>query len=93
MAAYLGKTIEEVESLSEREFTRWQIYYSIEPFGEYRADIRSAMIACVIANVNRGKNTPAFKVDDFMPKFGPSRQMSNDEIRNVLKGLTHGNRG
>ena len=78
---------------SSQELTEWQAYYNIEPFGEYRADIRSAIIACVLANVNRGKNTPAFKVDDFMPKFDPPRQMSNDEIRNVLKGLTHGNRG
>ena len=67
-------------------------YYNIEPFGEYRADIRSAIVACVIANVNRGKNKPAYKVEDFMPKFEPPKQMSDDEIRNVLKGLADGDR-
>jgi len=77
--------------MSYREIRDWMAIYKIEPFGEYRADLRSAIVACVIANANRGKNAPPFKVDDFMPKFGPPRQMSNDEIKNVLKGLTDGN--
>ena len=75
--------------MPEKDFARWQTFYEIEPFGEYRADIRSAIIACVIANVNRGKR-PAHKVEEFMPKFEPPRQMSDDEIRNVLKGLADG---
>lgn len=77
--------------MPEREFARWQAFYEIEPFGEYRADIRSAIIACVMANANRGKG-PSHKVDEFMPKFEPPKQMSDNEIRNVLKGLADGNR-
>jgi len=44
-------------------------YDLVEPFGAYRADVRSAIVAQVIANVNRGKGQSAYKVDDFMPKF------------------------
>lgn len=33
-----------------------------------RADYRAAQIVCVIANVNRGKNKPPAKIQDFMPK-------------------------
>lgn len=34
-------TVEEMlERMSAEEFKRWQIFYSIEPFGEARADIR-----------------------------------------------------
>ena len=77
--------------VSAEELTWWQAFCSIEPFGEYRADIRSAIIACVFANANRGKNRPPYKVDDFMPKFDPPKQMSPEEIKNVLKGLCSGN--
>jgi hypothetical protein len=39
--------------------------YQKEPFGEVRADIQSAMVAKVIADVNRGKNPP-YELRDFM---------------------------
>ncbi len=39
----------------------------IEPWGEWRADLRAGIIASVIANVNRGKKTKAFLAKDFMP--------------------------
>jgi hypothetical protein len=47
--------------------TEWQIYESIEPFGEQRADLRAGIIASVIANVNRGKGQKPFTATDFMP--------------------------
>ena len=43
------------------------IYAEKEPFGEQRADLRSAIVACTIANIWRGKNQPAMKPIDFMP--------------------------
>jgi len=87
LAGHLKKSIGWVEALPYREFREWQAYYNIEPFGESRADLRSAINACVVANANRGKNTPAFKVDDFMPKFENKKPMTNQEIKNVLKGF------
>lgn len=30
------------------------------------------MVAATLANVHRGRNTPAYKPGDFMPKFGPA---------------------
>ncbi len=46
-------------------------FYRIEPFGERRADLRAAIVAALIANVNRDpkKQREPFTVDDFMPKF------------------------
>lgn len=59
------------QEISSREFTEWIAYNRIEPFGEKRADIRSAIVASVIANVNRDKKKKPspFKTDDFMPEF------------------------
>lgn len=55
--------------VSQREFLEWRALERIEPFGERRADLRAAMIACVTANAWRAKGVKAFEVDDFMLKF------------------------
>lgn len=70
--------------------SEWLAYYTVEPFGEYRADLRSAITSCVIANANRGKNKPPFKVADFMPSFEKKKPMSSDEIKSVLMGIKNG---
>jgi len=55
--------------ISAREFSEWLAYGQIEPWGEQRADMRNALVCCILANAHRGKNQAAFKVDDFMPEF------------------------
>lgn len=52
-----------------KQFVGWMRYYQQEPFGEERADLRSAIVASVIANANRdGKRRPRpFSPRDFMP--------------------------
>jgi len=43
----------------------------VEPFGEDRADFRSAIVASTVANAFRDpKKRKPYKPDDFMPKFG-----------------------
>lgn len=70
--------------VSSREFTDWQAFAELEPFGEERADLRAGIIASTLANVNRGRGTRAFKPSDFMPKFDAPRIMSADEIGSRL---------
>ncbi len=55
--------------MSGREFLEWQIYHSLYPLGERRADLRAGIIASVIANTQRGPDTPAYHPHDFMPQF------------------------
>jgi hypothetical protein len=59
------------ESLSSRVFAEWMAYASIEPFGEERADLRSGIIACTIAEPNRDKkkHPEPFSPREFMPRF------------------------
>jgi hypothetical protein len=45
-------------------------YYQVEPFGEHRGDIRSAIVAQTVANVNRPKGRKPWTLDDFLPKYG-----------------------
>jgi hypothetical protein len=49
--------------MSSEEFTEWQAYYSLEPWGEDRADKRTALVAWVIAQVNGNKKA---KLNDFL---------------------------
>lgn len=51
------------------EFAEWQAYYTIEPFGEERADYRNAILCTLIANALRGKHGWTAKPKDFMPDF------------------------
>jgi hypothetical protein len=80
-------TVRELLSkLDSREISEWMAYYSIDPFGEVRADYRMAMSCCLLANINRGKGQP-FKVSDFMPEFGPKKEQTVDEMKALLMGM------
>lgn len=59
-----------LEEIPARVLAEWQTYASLEPFGEERADWRAGMIASTMANIHaRKKGKPAYKIEDFMPKF------------------------
>lgn len=54
--------------MSYSELIEWAEYYSIEPFGEWRADVRAALLASVQANMNRDekKRPEPYGINDFM---------------------------
>lgn len=49
-------------------------YATLEPFSWDADYLGFAMVAAVIANVNREKNQKAYSVEDFMPKFEKQNQ-------------------
>ena len=57
--------------MPHRIYREWQTYYAHEPFGEERADVRSAIIAQTFANVHRKRGTRPLSYTEFMPHFGP----------------------
>ena len=70
--------------------SEWKAFFELEPFGEDAEWMRAAMIAATIANVHRGKNRAAYKVQDFMPKPVEVREggkQSVEEQKRVLLGL------
>lgn len=70
LALALGKTVSELgQSLSYREFREWCAYYQIEPFGEYRADLRNGILNATVSNIfstYAGTEQKAQPID-FMP--------------------------
>lgn len=65
----MGRTVDELlDSISYPELIRWGKYYEAEPFGEWRADVRSAHIVSTLANINRDtkKRSKPYSIDEFL---------------------------
>jgi len=60
-------------------------YYSLEPWGERRADLRSGIVASTIANVNRPKGGKAYKPQDFMPRLNRrEKKQTIGQMRSIV---------
>jgi hypothetical protein len=57
----------------------WYDYYTIEPFGEERGDLRIGTLAALTYNINRGKNSKALGPIDFMP-FAEKPEVEMDPV-------------
>lgn len=69
-----------LENLTAKEFKEWMEFYAIEPFGENRQALNTGIIASVIANANRTKNSKVFKPQDFIPEFKESKQSWKEQL-------------
>ena len=56
--------------LTSRQLSEWMAYGAVEPFGEDRADFRTAHALAVIVNLLRGKDAPPVKIADLIPQVG-----------------------
>ena len=77
-----------LEDMSCAQFMEWAEYHCAEPWGEERADLRSAIAAWTTATAFGGRKSHV-KVIDFMPKFGskkPKRQ-TREEMQSFLKAF------
>ena len=89
-----GCTLREARQRCDaREFVLWQALWNIEPWGEERADYRSAIIAHTVALCNGGKG---LKLDDFRaypPTVPPERRQSAAQQAAIAKAIAAMNRG
>ncbi len=57
----------------------------MEPIGEYREDLRAALIASTIANCNRSSKSKPFTLSDFMLEFGEKKEKTiDDDIKEIF---------
>lgn len=67
LAKELGKSVRQAQQeISSSEFTEWQAYYQMEPFGEAVADLRHGVATALQANVHYGSESKRFQADDFI---------------------------
>jgi len=93
----LGKTLREIEAMDAREFAEWQAYYAIDPWGDQREDLRTAMV-CQLVSAFGGKPPP---LRDFMPFADEARKEREPISAEALSGvlmqaqawMKHGNNG
>lgn len=71
-------------AMSSREFAEWMAFYRIQPFGEWRRDLRMAMLAAQITNVmTRTKDSdPVTDPKVFMPDFEAA--LDEMEVQEVI---------
>jgi len=92
--------------LSSRSISEWMAYYSLEPFGEERADLRFGMLMALLANINRDpeKRREPYTAEEFMPKFGEEykqdgqgrqdgRGQTWEQQKELLKSMTGSRKG
>jgi hypothetical protein len=72
--------------MSAREFDQWIAYDRVEPIGEWRADIRNAMLMTLLANVHRDPKRRPFKLDQFLP-FVPKHAPTADELEERFRAI------
>jgi hypothetical protein len=65
----LGRTVEELDaSMTTDEFYQWIAYSTLEPWGEDRADWRSAHTNALLSSL-LGSGKKAIKITDYLLKF------------------------
>jgi hypothetical protein len=74
-------------SMSSTQLNEWRAYAQLEPFGEERADLRTAQICALLEAVHAKKRK--LDVSKWMP-FGEQRerQQSSEEIWQRLEQIT-----
>jgi hypothetical protein len=72
-------TVAELEErMSYAELLRWAEYEKHEPFLGERLELGFALVASVIANVNRAKGKPQIPVESFMPYLEADRRRAEE---------------
>ena len=67
LAKELGKSVRQAQrEISSLEFTEWQAYFELEPFGEGVADLRHGVATALQANVHYGSASQRFQASEFI---------------------------
>lgn len=69
--------------MTHTEFVEWQVLERVEPFGERRRDLHTAMQMALLAQIHRGKKGKKKKVEDFIPDWW--RERSRQSLRQRLR--------
>ena len=74
--------------LTSKQYDDWEIYDTIEPFGQRRSDRMAGEIAAANANLWRGEGSPAASPFDYMPGYYEP-QATEEDIQAGTLGFVH----
>lgn len=70
------------------EVMGWRTFYELEPFGPWRDNFHAAMVAHIMANAHRGKNSRPLELADFFYSDPETRRNKNDaEVLGALEAM------
>lgn len=75
-----------LRDLTARQFREWREYDAIEPFGEFRGELRHGQQMALTANLNRSASREPFTAADFMNfiERPEEREPTDEEIEAYL---------
>lgn len=85
------------DRLSVQDWSEWEAFFALEPFGAPAEFWRAGMIASKVHNLGLAKGQPPVTPDQLMPssltgREGKTRRMSQAQISETLRGLARGGR-
>jgi len=72
-----------LSEISIHTLREWRAYADMEPFDEYRQDLRNAHIVQAVRNANRGKNSKVWTLDECTLPFGGKKEQSWQEQKAI----------
>jgi hypothetical protein len=60
--------------VDSRELSEWMAFYSLDPWGEQRADLRHGISCALFAAAHTEKGKPSPKPSEFMPFTEPQEE-------------------
>ena len=70
-----------------RELTEWYIFGTLEPFGPQAANLNAGLVASIVANVNRGKDSKVYEPSDFALGEFEKEEQSVEEMAELLRQI------
>lgn len=79
LALALGMTVSDLlRRVTSSELSEWQAYYKIEPFGDWRADLRAGIVASNATNLAQSQDAKQMTPLDYMPIYKPEKKRGDD---------------
>lgn len=89
LARTWGCTLREARARCDSaEFTLWQAFYKLDPWGPERDDLRQAITSSLLVNVNTRSGGRKASPADFMP-FAHKAEQTDEEIEAFFVGLAN----
>lgn len=75
-------------ALTAEELLEWETLYAIDPWGEYRADLRNGLLCSLTDACHRAKGKPAPPLE-YMPiveRLTEKPQQSQEQMKAIIMG-------
>lgn len=78
------------EALNAKQLRDWEVYYSIEPFGEESAFRRTGVIASTLINLKLKKEAKKLTPNDFMPMLyvGKKEEQTTTDMKDLMSSMS-----